>query len=294
MGTNILDSPTLGRDTCLEGGIGKYPYKRGSHLVLVVENILYADESGHEGSPFCVMAGYIGRPRVWDSFGQSWSSILWNSTGGEPFHAVRFFKRPKGQAAVLSHSPYKDWSRAEVRGFLDKLIYSIRRRDLVPIGCTVDVNAFTVLSEDDKRWLTGGLFHKRRKTWFRQGSPGRPYFVALNFIVGIALKQTPVGTTLHFVFDRQKAAEQRALETFEEIKAYLPAEHARKIGEVRFADSPKTPQLQAADLLAYLWHCVHIHEEQLNEDQHFEQEYAVQRLVRVKTPHISPLTRALR
>ena len=80
----------------LSGSSGKYPYRHGRHLKVVVDLFVYADESGTQRSDvICLVGGHIGSPRQWGRLNGRWRTIL-ASEHVEEFHARDFFTRRVG------------------------------------------------------------------------------------------------------------------------------------------------------------------------------------------------------
>jgi hypothetical protein len=222
----------------------------------VVEWIAYADETGtHEGSEFCAVLGYVASPRQWKLFKRDWRRAL----GSIPeFHAVDFFQRASWQS---EDSPYNDWSDKKARRFLNRLLGTIDRHDVRPIGFGYNVADFMALTLDERRRLTGATRKTRTRVakgksvvtdrLISSGAPTEPYFLGFHYVITEALKAAPRGATINYVFDRRKTREALAFQTFGEIKEYAKNPALDRVGLLSFGDSDKHEPLQAADLYAY-------------------------------------------
>ncbi len=238
----------------LAGSRGKYPYQNGRHLLTFL--YAYGDDSGsEEDARFCIVSGYIGSPRQWDSFEKAWAAIL-DTYQVPEFHSKDFFPlQRRGHVA-----PFKDWSAAKASEFLGELLGILdRHRRIAPIGRAINVKDFQALPYDDRRLLTGGsiLLHNRVNRrrldakWKAHGAPSRPYLLAFQYFLVDALTAAKDGVGIHFVFDTQNALEARATETFRE---FIVEQSGASLESITFTDSKLKAGLQAADMHAYLWH----------------------------------------
>src|SRR3972149_6354915 len=114
-------------DTWPVGGLGRYPYNRGSHLIMTIDLHAYADESGIEGdSLYCIVAGFVGSPRWWDKFNADWRAIINAAPDDvEEFHAKDFFERNHAAKKNSERNPFRSWSGASA--FLATLVDVIVR-----------------------------------------------------------------------------------------------------------------------------------------------------------------------
>jgi hypothetical protein len=115
---------------------------------------VYVDESGtHEGSKFCVVAGYRGSEQQWKDFQRRWAADGCQTE----LHATQFFRRdPRGHRLP----PYDGWDDAKATGYLDCRMDAINRTNIFPVGAIIDVNYFSSLNENERRHLTGGRMEK--------------------------------------------------------------------------------------------------------------------------------------
>lgn len=244
----------------LVGSRGDYPLDEGKHLVVVAEWFAYADETGiQEGSKYCAVLGYVGSPRQWKLFRRAWRASL---GAAREFKASKFFQREAWQS---SKSPYYGWTGKKARTHLTALLDTIQRYQVMPIGFAFNIADFQALTEDERRLLTGAIRRNRVRAYggkaeitsrlTTSGAPTEPYFLGFHYIVTEALKIAPPDATVHFVFDRRKTIEARAIETIQDIRSAteVPDKVKQRIGLVSFGDSDRYEALQAADLYAYVW-----------------------------------------
>ena len=242
----------------IRGSRGDYPLDEGKHLIVVAEWWAYGDETGiQEGSDFCSVLGYVGSPRQWKLFRRDWRKLV---PRGTEFHASKFFQKASWRS---KDSPYHGWSDKKARRFLNGLLATIDRYDIRPIGFAFNIADFFALNEDERRRLTGAvrwtntrIYRGRIETidkLLSTGAPGEPYFLGFHYFITQALRTSPAGATINYLFDRRKTREALALETFDEIKKYSDKTIQQRLGMLAFDDSDKQEPLQAADLYAYAW-----------------------------------------
>ncbi len=234
---------------------------------MAIELEAFGDESGIESNAhYCVLLGYIGTPAEWESFNIAWDAVL-SKDGIQEFHAIEFFP-PKRR---LSHeNPYKDWSKEHRFEYLTDLLSVIANHRIIPVGWAVDVNAFHALKEAERRYLTSAYletsFHGKSlnkhggnpfKLSFQRklttsGAKSRPYMVVFGRFFHDVLLVSPPDSLIHVLLDNNQL-EPIATETFYRVwKRRHPG--GKWFDSITFADSTTRPQLQAADLLAYVWH----------------------------------------
>jgi hypothetical protein len=255
----MLDSVTAPADTAVWGGTGRYPYHRGSHLIVALELHVYGDESGTHGeSAYCVVAGYIAAPRPWDAFNAAWRAVV-DAAGDKEFHAKYFFKRYYARIHAGRTNPYGGWDEGKCRRYLSDLlgVIAAHRTRVIPIGCAVDVAAFKALTWGERNLLTGATWDATRKDFVEGGAPSSVYRVALLNMAGEALERAkPKDCKVHFVMDEKSDERNMALELFPRIRAsssMLDVSLRPKLGDLTFAASETYPGIQAADLLAYVY-----------------------------------------
>ena len=216
----------------------------------------YADESGIQvDSEYCCVLGYVGSPRQWKLFRRDWRSVL----GAVPeFHAKDFFQRASWQS---EDSPYHNWSEKKARRFLNGLLGAIDRNDIRPIGFAYKIADFMALDLDERRRLTGAIRKTRTRVFqgkpevtdklISSGAPSEPYFLGFHYLITEALKASPRGATINYVFDRRKTREALAFLIFQGIREHSEDTTSNRLGLLSFGDSDKYEPLQAADLYAY-------------------------------------------
>ena len=183
----------------LAGSNGRfYPFDRGKHLKVVVELRAYGDESGtHENPPYCLVAGWIGSPRQWRLFEDSWNEVLHEYSISE-FHSTDFFNRKHNKS---SGNPYRDWDDARSQAFLNALSNIVIERRIFPIGGAVDVKAFMSYSEGERRYLTSAQIKQSGK-WVTTGAPTRPYQLAFPLFLTEAAQAAKGDAVIQFVLDQ--------------------------------------------------------------------------------------------
>jgi hypothetical protein len=130
-------------------GQGLVPWQRTELVAAVSVGTLSAflDETGiHAGARWCAIAGFLGSPRQWTDFDQSWRRALAAIPGVSDFHAHDFFG---------GGTPYRTLSRSERRTFIDGLICAVVDHRIFPFGAMVDAEAFNARSSGERRFLTG-------------------------------------------------------------------------------------------------------------------------------------------
>ena len=224
----------------------------------MAEWVAYGDETGTQaGSHYCALLGYVASPRQWKLFRRDWRTAL----GKVPeFHAIDFFQKKRWRS---SKSPYHGWSEKKAKRFLDGLLRTINRYDLIPIGFAFHIEAFQALSLDERRRLTGAVRRNRihpyrntvevTSTLVSSGAPEQPYFMGWHYLITEALNHSPPSVIVNFVFDSRLTIEARAHQTFDEIRSTGMPEISKRLGLHSFGDSAKYEPLQAADLYAYVW-----------------------------------------
>ena len=198
------------------------------------------------------------------------------------FHAIDFFQRASWQSST---SPYHGWSPRKARKFLDRLLATIHRYDIRPIGFAYDIADFEALGVADRRRLTGATNVTRTRVhqgkveitdkFVSSGAPTQPYSLGFIYFLTQALKFAPAGATVSYVFDQRKRSEAWAAESFEHIMRYSKRPEIKdRLGLLSFGDSAKYEPLQAADLYAYVWN------RRLHESMNEDLEHALRKLGR--------------
>jgi hypothetical protein len=209
--------------------------------------LTYLDDSGTHtnDSPVCVAAGYFGGTHYWRHFNLDWDTAV-KKRGLTEFHASRFWSGALGGKTV---GEYAGWSKEDCETLLADLLSTIRRYRIWPVGAAVVSSDWNVLTPDERRYLTGGVYvggeHRSG------GAPTQLYFAAFLFAVQNVAAYCDEGHLVDFVVDESTRLNAYAKEYFHRIKtSTFP--HANKLGTIQPGDSRVQPGLQAADLLAYL------------------------------------------
>ena len=225
---------------------------------MAVDWTAYADESGtHEASEYVSVLGYVASPNQWKKFKRDWRSI----TKGKEFHGREFFNPAAWRS---SDSPYKGWTIRKAEKFIDGLVDTINRYRLNPVGFAYKKEDFFALDEEHRRFLTGAIRYNRAHGYqgeiettsklISTGAPSDLYLTGFHALLTEALKSSPPGATVNYIFDRYKMRESLARECFDWIKEnYPPDSIYGRMGLLRFGDSEKYEELQAADLYANVW-----------------------------------------
>jgi len=179
------------------------------------------------------------------------------------FHAKEFFQRARWQS---HESPYYRWTEAKADAFLNRLLDTIHRHRVEPIGGAANTQDFFAYSEAQRRFLTGAAlvttthpygnqFEIIDKLLEHQGSPNRLYFVVFpGFLLEAIRKSGNLGDCqVHVTLDRQPALEAKAGEVFDSFKKYCGLPQVANFGDLIYAESQNKVGLQAADLYAYVW-----------------------------------------
>lgn len=228
----------------------------------------YGDDSGtHQDAKFCLVLGYVGSPRQWKLFRRDWQAALTMlpERGGKKleFHAKEFFQRARWRS---HESPYHRWNEAKAEVFLNRLLETIHRYHVAPIGGAANTQDFFMYSEPQRRYLTGAAlittthwhgdqFEIIDKLVEHESSPSRPYFVVFpGFLLEAVRKSGKVGDCqVHVWLDEQPAVEARAAEAFVSFKKHCSAPEIANLGDLTYTESDREVGLQAADLYAYVW-----------------------------------------
>jgi hypothetical protein len=206
----------------------------------------YLDESGiHDGAAVCVVAGYYAGRGQWRKFEADWRKLLQRfGVPMEKFHAKDLLKR-----AGFFHDS-EQWTDDKHKRFLVAAGETVTRWKVQPISSSVVVGDFNSFSEIHRRFLTGATLKDGRLV--STGSPNKPYFVPFIHCVRRVASYAPAGGKAHFFFGLNRTFKHYAVALYAEIKGNPINPHVERLGDPSFPLASETPQLQAADLLAYL------------------------------------------
>jgi len=213
----------------------------------------YFDESGiTDTSEVTVIAGFLGGPPALNLIGKSWNKVLRRYDVTVPFHAIEFYA-PPAKIRLSTSNPYRGWSKTRRRNFINDLIGVLRKYNAPLIVNLVDAVAFRACSEDERKWMTGGIPNVMNPQKWRLGKANSPYHFALRVIVECCAARTGDKDKVHIVMSEQNQYEGYALELYKAILAAKPSlDFVDKLDDSMTFGSHKTyPQLQAADLACY-------------------------------------------
>lgn len=217
-----------------------------ARVAMAVELLVYADESGiHSDASYCVICGYFASPRQWRLFEESWTLTL-QAYGVPEFHAYDFFTR-----GVKRSGHYRDWARERAKAFINGLLSNVASCRLHPVGGAVDVRGFKEFSDDERRFLTGGVLGADG-SWLTTGAPSKPYYVAFQILLTEAAQRAKENATVHFVLDQQRDLAPWAEMLFKRIASERRHKLWDRLGQISYADRRKAVCLQAADLYSHL------------------------------------------
>jgi hypothetical protein len=215
-------------------------HPRDGHRKLFAMMAAYLDESGiHDGAAVCVVAGYFGQRNHWRHFEAAWMAVL--SRFGfrlENFHAKNWIK-----------------SRAK-RPLLMELAKTIGKYAVYPVSMGIAIEDFNSFTYQQRRWLTGAT--ARRGKLVTSGCPTKPYFVPFQLCLMRVASYVKPGRKAHFFFGLDRNFGDYAGALFRQAKTKLKNnpdsewENKNQLGDISFPMASETPELQAADLLAYL------------------------------------------
>ena len=200
----------------------------------------YLDESGiHGGAAICVVAGYFGRANHWRHFEAAWKDVLCKfGFQLEDFHA-------------------KNWIKSRTkRPLLIELAKTIGKYPIYPVSMGIAVEDFNTFTYQQRRWLTGAT--ARSGKLVTTGCPTKSYFVPFQLCLMRVTSYVKPGSKAHFFFGLDRHFGGYAGALFAQAKMNIKNNpqsewrHKNTLGNIAFPMASKTPELQAADLLAYL------------------------------------------
>jgi len=209
----------------------------------------YMDESGiHDGAHACVIAGYWGSKKKWRRFEKRWPEILKdaNEPSLKEFHSTEFWNS-KGKR----HGIFADWSDAKADKFVGDLVACIVDTKIFPTSCTLVVEEWNKLNQNERRLLTGGRYDVDTDKWVRPGAPNKKYFWPFHLAVATPASHCQPGLTVHYVFDLNKQFKNHAVDLFALLKTDPTLNIRHRLGTLDMELSETAVGLQAADLFAY-------------------------------------------
>lgn len=215
---------------------------------MVTDVFSYGDESGTTaGSPFTVVAGYVGNQRQWKRVGREWKSVL-DCYGISEFHSSEFFH------STSRRNPFHGWSNAKKNDLYSALVQILAsRRELHPISCAVNTEDYYEFNIDERRFLTNALISRTGRA-LTSGAPTRtPYQLAFSSHMWMTAYRVTDEAKVHFVYDTNNVESTYAQMVFEQNKERHGNDPVwSKLDSITFADSHRHAGLQAADLYVYL------------------------------------------
>jgi hypothetical protein len=204
----------------------------------------YLDETGiHDGAAYCAIAGYFAGKGQWKKFEQCWRKALADfDVPLEKFHALDLMKR---------HKAFFGWQDQKHQAFLERLAEAITKYKIYPVSAGIIIEDFTALSLTQRRFLTGATMFKGKA--ITSGCPNRPYFTPFQFCIKCVVSYAEVGGKAHFFFGLDRPFAKYAQALYANLRnSKQPDPTRERLGTIGFPLASKTPQLQAADLLAYM------------------------------------------
>src|ERR1035438_7875259 len=182
----------------------------------------YMDEAGIDArAPFCSVAGYIAPKDEWERFESDWRFVLNDYMRDVPevqryFHALEFYG---------NYPKYRRWKPSKRRSYIDALFRVINDRKVALFLSSVDRNAFFSLTEDERRYLTGGL-HNGMK-WKTHGAPTKPYFLPFQFCIVQGANIVREGDKIFPIMSHQELYKMKALELYKQMLDSKPQMRCR-------------------------------------------------------------------
>jgi hypothetical protein len=207
----------------------------------------YYDESGtHAGSPFTVLAGFVGRADHWARFEREWTKVLRN-------HNITHLR-----AKHLFHhqKQHKGWTERQTSRLLNDVLYVVQElknqdvcfaskvllREEHYLKSYVDTGPLKRERLDSRYALCLRAFLDFNLLWAEPLPPGMP------------MADVPV----NFVLESGHRNAGDAVRMFAQYKADKRVRHRHLIGSLSFGEKKQFPALQAADLLAYMFYATEV------------------------------------
>jgi hypothetical protein len=168
----------------------------------------YGDESGtHAEARYCVVAGYIGAPKAWESFASEWKAALKSEGVETGFHTRRF---------LHGRDEYEGWSHEKRDRLLEALVNVIMSHEVYPNGCAVNVRDYLSLPDEQQHFFTGdklqagvvqrptplsptGYVAEPVKAMMNERTSTRLYHVAALLFLKRAIESAPEDCELHAI-----------------------------------------------------------------------------------------------
>lgn len=208
----------------------------------------YLDESGISNSPICIIAGYYGGKGAWKIFDMEWKKLLSDfNVPLDKFHAHEI---------MMDRGFFQGWEKAKLQAFKRQTGETIaRQRKIHPISATIIADDFNSYSQEHRAHFTGKTVFKGRKT-AATGKANTPYFAPFWYCVREVARYASVGGKVHFFCGLNTTFARYATVLYQTIqnspRRTKWGDWKDRLGNIAFPAAKNTPQLQAADFLAYL------------------------------------------
>ena len=213
----------------------------------------YFDESGiSDEADVTLVAGFLGGPPAMQRIGKEWNRVLRRYGVTVPFHAIEFYAPPE-KIKFSTSNPYRGWSKTKRSNYEKALIGVLRKYNAHLVVSLVDAVCFRSRTEDERKWMTGGVQNTMNLRKWRLGSPNSPYHFALRTAVECCAVRTPDGDKVHIIMSEQNLYEGYALALYRAIlETQPPIDASERLDDsMTFGSHRKYPQLQAADFVCY-------------------------------------------
>ena len=117
----------------------------------------YFDESGiSDDSEVTLIAGFLGEQPALTRIGKAWNRVLERYDVKVPFHAIEIYAPPE-KIKLSQSNPYKGWSNTKRKNYVKDIIGVLRKYNARLVVTLVDSVFFRSRSEDERKWMTGGV-----------------------------------------------------------------------------------------------------------------------------------------
>ncbi len=199
---------------------------------------MYMDDSGT--NPATCIAGYLGGRTQWNRLERDWKKVL-EREGVSEFHGKNFWSRT---------GEFCGWDDKRHAKFIDDLLKIIEGLRIYPFASATYPEDWKVLSLDERRFLTGGVFLYGEL--ILSGKPSQPKALPFHHCLFAPLDYCHDGLTVYYHFDSDKNFDGWASKFYSYVRKMHMLGWTHKMGaEITFANSVESAPLQAADLLAW-------------------------------------------
>ena len=171
-----------------------------------------------------------------------------NLYGVSAFHSNEYFNRKV--IADPKRNPYLNWSEKRATSYFGDLLEVVRKREIYPVGCAVDVRAFESYSYKE-RWVLAGYISKASR---RKSRDPVPYHLAFRLTLADAIVTAAPNTELHIIIAEQTEYQARAGEAYTLAKRWSLDRRVEQLREFGMRNPKDEPALQVADLLVGRWY----------------------------------------